>query len=75
MIHLGKKTWDCDAARAKAGEIEKGLEVLCNAHKTKERETEGLESQVASDSKAIAHLVKLVKDYFSNFLRITSENG
>lgn len=65
----------CDALTAKSGKLEKELETLCDAHKANEKTIEGLESQAASDAKAIAHIATRVKEHRLNSLRVVAENG
>lgn len=53
---LGKEKRECDTLRAKVGELEKRFAAVHNALKANKKKLEGLESQVALDAKAIAHL-------------------
>lgn len=70
----GKKTKECAAVKAKAGELKKGLATLCDAPSTSEK-TEKLESRDTSDAKAIAHLEMLVTDHRWSSFRVVAENG
>lgn len=60
---LGKKTREFDALTAKIGKLKERLETLRDASKANEKKMKELESRVASDTKAIAHLGTLLMDH------------
>lgn len=71
---LGKKIQECDALRARVGELGKEFETLLDAPEADEKEIEGLKLQVTSDAKSIARSVTLVKDHFLNSIRMAAAN-
>lgn len=68
-------TGESDALRVMVGELEKELEMLCDAPKEHEEKIQGLVWKVASDAQAITHHETIVKDHRSNCLRVTAEYG
>lgn len=70
-----RKTRERGALSVKAGELEKGLVALQDAHNENQKKIEGLESQVASDAKDNALLAMLENDHHSNCLGVTADSG
>lgn len=50
------------------------MTALLDGPKANEKKIEGLRLQLASGAKATAHLVTLLKDHRSNYLRVTAAN-
>lgn len=66
---------ECDALRAKVDKLEIGLVAMRNAPNENKMKIEELESQVASDTKGIAHLTMLVTNHGLNSTHVAAENG
>lgn len=71
---LWKKTKEFDELRRKIGKIEKQLANLLGAYNGNKEKIQGLKSQIALYSNAIAHFSVLVRYHLSNCLFVTALN-
>lgn len=72
---MRKKTRECNAQRAKVGELQKRLATFREAPKASPEKIEELESCVVLNVRAITQLATLVMDHLSRSFRVYAEKG